>query len=107
MKQPLLGMTLSQLRDVVKTLSMPQFTAIQIAEWIYKKQIVNIDEMTNLSKANREKLGSSYYIGKTPATVRTRRSYNRDRVYPRGESCNALYQLPGGMQDELPLLSDR
>ena len=71
MKQPLLGMTLSQLRDVVKTLSMPQFTAIQIAEWIYKKQIVNIDEMTNLSKANREKLGSSYYIGKTPATVRT------------------------------------
>ena len=71
MKQPLLGMTLLQLRDVVKTLSMPQFTAIQIAEWIYKKQIVNIDEMTNLSKANREKLGSSYYIGKTPATVRT------------------------------------
>ena len=65
MKQPLLGKTLAELTDIVTSLSMPRFTAKQIAEWVYQKQIDNIDEMTNLSKANREKLGSSYYIGKT------------------------------------------
>ena len=71
MKKPLLGMTLSELQEVVTSLSMPRFTANQIAEWIYQKQINNIDEMTSLSKANREKLGSSYYIGKSPACQRS------------------------------------
>ncbi len=71
MKQPLLGKTLRQLQDIVTLLSMPRFTAKQIAEWIYQKQIESIDEMTNLSKANRERLGSSYFIGRSKAVERT------------------------------------
>lgn len=63
MKQPLLGLTLSELQDIVLQLGMPKFTAKQIAQWIYVKHIREIDEMTNLSKANREKLGLSYIIG--------------------------------------------
>ena len=36
-KQPLLGMTLSELQSVVKYLGMPSFSAKQIASWLYDK----------------------------------------------------------------------
>ena len=62
--QPLIGKTLTELQAIVSSLGMAKFTARQIAEWIYRKQATDIDEMTNISKANREKLGTSYYIGK-------------------------------------------
>ena len=62
-KKPLLGMTLSDLKDVVKTLGMPQFTASQIAKWLYQQRVTTIDEMTNISKANREKLNELYTVG--------------------------------------------
>jgi 23S rRNA (adenine2503-C2)-methyltransferase len=42
---------------------MPAFTGGQIAKWLYEKHVKSIDEMTNLSKANREKLAEHYEIG--------------------------------------------
>jgi len=63
MKQPLLGLTLTELQDVVLQLGMPKFTGKQIAEWIYGKHIRSIDEMTNISKKYREMLDKSYTIG--------------------------------------------
>ncbi|MCQ2257175.1 MAG: 23S rRNA (adenine(2503)-C(2))-methyltransferase RlmN [Bacteroidaceae bacterium] len=63
MKQPLLGKTLSELQDLCLQLSMPKFTAKQIAQWIYVKHVHTIDEMTNLSKGNREKLDLLYCVG--------------------------------------------
>jgi len=62
-KKVLLGMTLDELKDAVKTLGMPAFTGGQIAKWLYEKHVKSIDEMTNLSKANREKLAEHYEIG--------------------------------------------
>jgi len=62
-KQPLLGMTLSELQDISRNLGMPKFTAKQIAAWIYDKKVVSIDEMTNLSLKQREKLNEEYEIG--------------------------------------------
>ena len=62
-KKVLLGMTLGELKDAVKTLGMPAFTGGQIAKWLYEKHVKSIDEMTNLSKANREKLAEHYEIG--------------------------------------------
>ena len=59
----LLGNTLDELKAIAKSLGMPAFTGAQIAKWIYEKRVTSIDEMTNLSKANREKLGLSYIIG--------------------------------------------
>jgi 23S rRNA (adenine2503-C2)-methyltransferase len=56
-------MTLDELKDAVKTLGMPAFTGGQIAKWLYEKHVKSIDEMTNLSKANREKLAEHYEIG--------------------------------------------
>lgn len=61
--QPLLGMTLSELQDITRNLGMPKFTAKQIATWIYDKRIDSINEMTNLSLKQREKLNEEYEIG--------------------------------------------
>ncbi len=60
---PLLGMNLQELRGVVTGLKMPAFTAKQIAQWMYERRAKSIDEITNLSKGNRELLKSAYTIG--------------------------------------------
>ena len=49
-KKVLLGMSLDELKAVVKALGMPQFTAGQIAKWLYQQHVTQIDEMTNISK---------------------------------------------------------
>ena len=62
-KKPLLGMSLTELKDVVKVLGLPSFTAPQIVKWLYVQHVKSIDDMTNLSKANRARLSESYCIG--------------------------------------------
>lgn len=62
-KKPLLGMSLTELKDVVKDLGLPSFTAPQIVKWLYVQHVKSIDDMTNLSKANRARLAESYWIG--------------------------------------------
>lgn len=63
-KKPLLGMTIEELTDLVNELSMPRFTAKQIAQWLYEKRVTDIESMTNLSKANRAKLSEAYCVGR-------------------------------------------
>ena len=58
-----MGMTLDDLKVVAAELGMPKFTASQMAKWIYQQHVRDIDEMTNISKANREKLKEHYEIG--------------------------------------------
>ena len=65
-KQRLLGMTLAELKDVAKSLGMPAFTGGQMAQWLYVKHVKSIDEMTNLSKQNRERLKEAYEVGCMP-----------------------------------------
>jgi 23S rRNA (adenine2503-C2)-methyltransferase len=62
-KQVLLGMTATELREVAKSLGMPAFTGGQIAQWLYQKHVTTIDEMTNISKANRELLKAHCQVG--------------------------------------------
>lgn len=64
MKQPLVGMTLDELREAVAALGMPRFTATQLAQWLYVHRVVTFDAMNNISKANRAKLESRYVIGR-------------------------------------------
>lgn len=56
-------MTPDELKAVVTALGMPAFTAKQVAQWLYGKRVRSIDEMTNLSKANRERLQADYCVG--------------------------------------------
>lgn len=62
-KRKLLGMTLDELKTVVSELGMPSYTATQLSEWLYKKKISSISEMTNISLANRNKLEESFEVG--------------------------------------------
>jgi 23S rRNA (adenine2503-C2)-methyltransferase len=61
----LFGCTLDELKEIVAGLGMPKFTATQITDWLYKKQVGTIDEMTNLSKKAREQLAAEYEVGTT------------------------------------------
>ena len=65
-KQPLLGLTLTELQAVVKNLGMPFFAAKQLASWLYDKKVTSIDEMTNLSLKHRERLKDLYEVGAEP-----------------------------------------
>lgn len=56
-------MTLAELKELVMSLGMPAFTGGQIAKWIYSQHVATIDEMTNISKANRERLSLEYEVG--------------------------------------------
>lgn len=62
-KKVLLGMTAAELKQVAQQLGMPAFTGGQIAKWLYEKNVMSIDEMTNISKQNRERLAEEYCVG--------------------------------------------
>lgn len=62
-KKRLLGLTTAELKQVAHQLCMPAFTGGQIAKWLYEKGVMSIDEMTNLSKQNRERLSAEYCVG--------------------------------------------
>ena len=64
-KQYLAGKTGEELKELVAQYGMPRFTASQIAAWLYRNRVKNIDQMTNLSKINREKLSADFEIGYT------------------------------------------
>jgi 23S rRNA (adenine2503-C2)-methyltransferase len=56
-------MTPTELKAIVASLGMPAFTAKQVAQWLYVKHVSSIDEMTNLSKQNRQLLAEHYEVG--------------------------------------------
>ena len=65
-KGNLMGMTLKDLEIVATEISLPSYAARQMADWLYKKRIKSVDEMTNISASKREILSSLYDIGITP-----------------------------------------
>ena len=62
-RRNLIGMTLAQLQKVAAENGMPLFTARQIADWLYVKQVHSIEEMTNLSLKHRAMLAENYEVG--------------------------------------------
>ena len=55
-KERLYGKTLNELIAVTKRVGLPGYSARQLADWLYKKEIMSIEEMTNLSKRMRARL---------------------------------------------------
>jgi 23S rRNA (adenine2503-C2)-methyltransferase len=56
----LVGLSRQQLADMVVDLGEPAFRVDQLHHWLYVKCVRSLDEMTNLSKAFREKLKARY-----------------------------------------------
>lgn len=63
MLEKLYGKTLTELTAIVVESGMPQFSAKQIAHWLYKKHAVNISEMSNISLNFRNVLSQKYTVG--------------------------------------------
>ncbi len=68
MKENLFGKTLTELQEIVVELGQPKYTAKQITDWLYKKDVSMIEEMTNLSRKARELLNEKYEFGRTAPT---------------------------------------
>jgi len=59
----LLGMTIDELKAVATRVGLPVYAAKQMADWIYKKKISSVEEMTNLALSKRTLLNELYDIG--------------------------------------------
>lgn len=63
MKTKLLGKTPEELREIAVSAGLPAYAGGQIAKWLYRRRVRTIEEMTDLSKAGREKLSESCEVG--------------------------------------------
>lgn len=106
-KKPLLGLSLDELTDLALSLGMPRFTGKQLAEWLYQKRVEHIDEMTNISKANRVRLEAEYWVGRhRPTTCQTSSDGTRKYLFaiPSGGLIEAVY-IPDGDRHTLCISS--
>lgn len=62
----LYGMTLTRLREICRDEALPAFAAGQIARWLYVRRVQQVDAMTDLSRAAREKLARRFEARLTP-----------------------------------------
>ena len=54
---------MQELSAVAERYGMPRFAAAQMASWLYRRPVRRIADMTNLSKAVRERLAADFEIG--------------------------------------------
>lgn len=82
MNSVLFGKTLDELVSCVKERGLPSFSGKQIADWLYKKGVNNIDEITNLSKKAREELSNEFIIGTySPSDVQVSKDGTKKYLY--------------------------
>ncbi len=96
-KKSLIGLRPNELKKAVTELGMPAFTAKQILDWLYKKNISSIDEMTNIALKNRTLLNDNFQTGKHEP-VYTQTSSDGTRKY--------LFQTESGQYIETVYIPD-
>ena len=120
MKDQLFGKNLSELQQISLSLGLPKFTGKQLADWLYKKGISSIDEMSNLSIKARVLLNENYEFGlSAPSKVQvsidgTKKylfptSHNKfieTAMIPDDDRKTVCVSNPGWMQNGMPLLYD-
>ena len=80
MQESLFGKTLEGLSSAVRDLGLPGYTAKQLSDWLYKKDALSFDEMTNLSKKARAQIASTYNLG-TQAPIDVQESVDGTKKY--------------------------
>lgn len=81
----------------MQALRWPKYRAEQLLDWIYKKQVTQIDVMTNLSKSDRALLETRAVIGE-PDLIRHQRSLDGTQKF--------LFRLADGQEIESVLIPD-
>ena len=83
----LLGLSLEQLRDVCLAEGFPKYTATQICEWLYKKKVRSVDQMTNLSLVQRNRLKEISTINrKSPIYTQLSKDGTKKYLFDVGEN---------------------
>ncbi|MDD3279786.1 MAG: 23S rRNA (adenine(2503)-C(2))-methyltransferase RlmN [Lachnospiraceae bacterium] len=73
-KTDIKSMNIEELQGVMKSLGEPAFKVKQLFDWMHEKRVRSYDEMTNLSKALRDKLKAEYpYVSLEAVEVQTSR----------------------------------
>jgi 23S rRNA (adenine2503-C2)-methyltransferase len=87
MKDQLFGKDLNELQQISLALGLPKFTGKQLADWLYKKEISSIDEMSNLSKKARELLNEKYEFGiSAPSKVQVSLDGTKKYLFPTSQN---------------------
>lgn len=86
--QNLYGITEEQLRQWLVEKGEKPFHASQILDWIYQKKAQSFEEMTNLSKALREKLQNEFQLH----TLKLKKTVDSDD----GQTTKFLWELSDG-----------
>ena len=68
-KAHLFGMNLAELQAVAAQAGLPKFAAKQMADWLYKKNISDIAQMTNVSVKGREAIAALSDVGRMEPTL--------------------------------------
>ena len=86
MREILLGKTPSELKEAALKAGLPSYAGKQLAQWIYARRARSFDEMTNISKAGREKLKEMYDLGVVlPSACQESSDGTRKYLFPVGE----------------------
>lgn len=82
----LFGKKQPELVEIALQQGLPAYNGRQITEWLYKKGIVSIDEMSNLSKKSRELLKQTFEVGiQSPVRVQVSADGTKKYLFPAGE----------------------
>jgi 23S rRNA (adenine2503-C2)-methyltransferase len=96
MTQSLYELNLEELTQFITVLGEPAFRARQIWQWLYQHYATDFDEMTNLSKSLRQKLGETAVIPILPVAFS---QHSSD-----GQTKKVLFQLADGQTIETVLM---
>ena len=103
MREILLGKTPSELKEAALKAGLPSYAGKQLAQWIYARRVRSFDEMTNISKAGREKLKEMYDLGVVlPSACQESSDGTRKYLFPVGEG-NAVEAVMIPDDDRKPL----
>ncbi len=94
-KETLFGKTFPEIQKIVKENSLPSFTTGQIADWLYKKNIRSVDQMSNLSKKTREILKEKFTVGlQEPISVQTSSDGTKKYLFKTGKNYIEAAYIP-------------
>lgn len=76
----LVGMDLAEMAEALEPLGLPAFRAKQIFRWVYLRGATSFSEMTDLSKALRDRLEAAFRVGR-PRVAADRESQDGTRKW--------------------------
>ena len=95
MKEKLLGKTPEELKAVAQAAGLPSFAGKQLAQWMYEKRAKSFDEMTNISKAGREKLAELFELGvEAPLGLAESSDGTKKYLFPASEFAVEAVMIP-------------